>query len=109
MTFATNPKPSASAGDRSFITTPDNKKKKTIESDIPGFQEELDENGQPTGIYTDGENTYTRTDALRMLAKANGMSPDLTDDELEKMLDEIKNSKNRKTPAYEPQLNRIGV
>lgn len=107
MSFVTESKTAQiPAGDRSFATT---KKKKTIESDIPGYQQEVDDAGNPTDVYTTGESSGTRTTALQSIAKNEGVSA--TDEEsLEKILAEVKDRKKKKsTPAPEGRVSRPGL
>ncbi len=101
--------PSIKAGDRTFTTAFQSaKKKKQQDSDIPGFQQEVDDNGTPTENYISGESTYTRTDALHALAKSEGLQ-NLTNEELEQLLEQIKEKAKKQQPQYQPQINRVGV
>lgn len=107
MSFVTDSKTAQiPAGDRSFVTT---KKKKTIESDIPGYQQEVDEYGNPIDSYTTGEGTYTRTSALQSIAKNEGISA-ADEKSLEEILADLKNRKKKKsTPTYEGKVSRLGL
>ncbi len=101
--------PSVKAGDRTFTTAPQSaKKKKQQDSDIPGFQQEVDDSGNPTDTYVSGESTYTRTDALRALAQNEGLQ-NLTDEELEQLLEQIKEKGKKQQAQYQPQVDRVGV
>ncbi len=104
MSFVTDTQPRAEAGDRSFITTP---KKKLQDSDIPGYQQEVGEDGTPTGNYSDGESTYTRTEILKLLASTQGMQ-NLDEEGLEELLKKLKEKKPA-PPQYEGKVERIGV
>lgn len=108
MSFVTESSPSSvPAGDRSFATsTP--KKKKRKESDIPGYEQELDDEDNPIDSYVSGESTGTRIDALRALAQSEGMQ-NLDDNALEELLQQIRDKKARKAPAYESRVERPGV
>lgn len=107
MSFVTESSSSVPAGDRSFATaSPQQRKRK--ESDIPGYEQELDDEGNPVDSYVSGESTGTRSDALQQLAKNEGVA-NLDEAALEELLKQVRDRKARKAPAYEPKVERPGV
>ena len=93
------------AGDRSFVTA---EKKKRQPADIPGYEQELDEQGQPIDSYVSEDSTGTRTDALRSLAKSEGIQ-NLDDSALEDLLAQVMARKKKKAPEYDGKVDRVGV
>lgn len=91
------------AGDRSFIeSTLADDRPEAIPSDVEGFSTREGEY-----FSADGENGMSREDAIRAMAKNEGITN--PEGDLEELLKSIKAKRAKKSMPYEPVIDRPGI